>query len=101
MAGVLLIAAVLLPGSAHARGSWGLQDRDGDGLNNAFERSIGSNPFRSDTDGDGWSDWTEYVSGSDDTDPSSIPWSARGASGVGRPLPTALPSARPAPWIRG
>jgi hypothetical protein len=36
-------------------------DIDEDGLTNAFEEHIGTDPLRPDTDGDGWLDGTEYA----------------------------------------
>ena len=40
-------------------------DTDGDGLNDSYERSIGTDPANSDTDGDGLSDGFEIKFGSD------------------------------------
>src|SRR5690606_32942007 len=53
-------------------------DRDGDGLLDIIELSIGTDPDRVDTDGDGLSDWQEYTEhGTDplnpDTDGDGIP----------------------------
>ena len=61
MTPILLVAALALSADAQARVPWGDRDRDGDGLSNGLERSIGSDPRAADTDGDGWTDWEEYV----------------------------------------
>ena len=42
-----------------------LRDRDADGLPNFYEQFIGSNEQLIDTDGDGWSDLAEVVSGTE------------------------------------
>jgi hypothetical protein len=47
-------------------------DNDGDGLNNSMEKSLGSNPENVDTDGDGRSDYEEYVAESPLTDSSYL-----------------------------
>lgn len=44
-------------------------DTDGDGLSDAFERLIGTDPYSVDTDGDGIDDATELLLGLDPTDP--------------------------------
>jgi outer membrane protein OmpA-like peptidoglycan-associated protein len=36
-------------------------DSDGDGLTNGYEKSIGTDPYKADTDGDGLSDYEEVV----------------------------------------
>lgn len=46
-------------------------DDDGDGLNNSWEKSLGSDPQNRDTDGDGVSDGDEYRAGTDLTDEDS------------------------------
>ena len=46
-------------------------DSDGDGLNDEFEQSIGTDPFLADTDGDGVPDGTEVKAGTDPLDPDS------------------------------
>ena len=43
-------------------------DRDGDGLTNATEATLGTSPYRADTDRDGDTDYEEYVYGSDPLD---------------------------------
>ena len=75
MAGFLLMAALGWSGLAEARGLAIHGDRDGDGLTNGLERSLGSNPFVADSDADGWTDWEEYVyvGGVAGTDPNDTP----------------------------
>lgn len=48
-------------------------DADGDGLTNAQEREVGTNPYREDTDLDGYSDRYERMTGSDPLDYTSTP----------------------------
>jgi hypothetical protein len=48
-------------------------DSDGDGLSDAFETSIGTDPFNPDTDGDGVSDGVEYSYGSNPLSAASVP----------------------------
>lgn len=48
-------------------------DSDGDGLSDAFEAQIGTDPFNPDTDGDGVNDSAEYSYGSDPRNPASTP----------------------------
>jgi choice-of-anchor A domain-containing protein/RHS repeat-associated protein len=48
-------------------------DSDGDGLTNAQEWHLGTNPAASDTDGDGYTDAEEIAAGSDPLDPASTP----------------------------
>ncbi|MEY4245961.1 MAG: hypothetical protein RLZZ245_3546 [Verrucomicrobiota bacterium] len=48
-------------------------DEDGDGLANAQELTLGTDPHHPDTDGDGYSDGEEVASGSDPLDPSLVP----------------------------
>jgi hypothetical protein len=56
-AGALLLAVVALPLAAPAVGA---ASADGDGLSDALEIQIGTNPFDPDTDGDGLTDGDEY-----------------------------------------
>jgi hypothetical protein len=49
------------------------QDTDGDGLSDAQEQQLGTNPNKLDTDGDGYSDNDENAQGSDPLDASSTP----------------------------
>ncbi len=48
-------------------------DADNDGLTNAEEIALGTNPFNWDTDSDGYSDGTEVNAGTDPKDRGSIP----------------------------
>ncbi len=48
-------------------------DRDHDGLTDAEEASLGTDPAKADTDGDGYSDGTEVQNGSNPKDAFSIP----------------------------
>ena len=48
-------------------------DADGDGLTNAQEITLGTDPLNPDTDGDGYPDGLEVALGSDPLDPTSIP----------------------------
>ncbi len=47
-------------------------DCDGDGLTNAQEQALGTNPLSNDTDGDGVSDSQEQIDGTTATDPCSL-----------------------------
>ncbi|HVK58337.1 MAG TPA: hypothetical protein VM735_06120, partial [Candidatus Kapabacteria bacterium] len=48
-------------------------DRDGDGLSDTFEASIGTDPLDPDSDGDGFVDGAEYAYGSDPRSAQSTP----------------------------
>src|SRR5439155_11550215 len=48
-------------------------DSDGDGLSDAQEILLGTDPFNPDTDGDGFADGVEVASGSDPLDPACTP----------------------------
>ncbi len=48
-------------------------DLDLDGLSNANEIALGTNPSNPDTDGDGWPDGVEVQVGSDPLNPASVP----------------------------
>lgn len=50
-------------------------DEDHDGLTNAQEVGLGTDPFKSDTDGDGFPDGVEVLAGSNPLDPLSTPLS--------------------------
>jgi YD repeat-containing protein len=51
----------------------GALDPDGDGLTNAQEVALGTNPFQADTDGDGFGDGMEATAGSNPLDSNSTP----------------------------
>jgi YD repeat-containing protein len=57
-------------------------DSDGDGLSDAQEILIGTDPFNPDTDGDGFSDGVEVASGSDPLDPNCTPLNCRRSGDV-------------------
>lgn len=59
-----------------------LVDSDGDGLSDAQEIIIGTDPFNPDTDGDGFSDGVEVASGSDPLNPLCTPLNCRVAGEV-------------------
>ncbi|NBT49230.1 MAG: DUF5011 domain-containing protein, partial [Actinobacteria bacterium] len=48
-------------------------DEDGDGLTNAQELALGSNPYQGDTDGDGFDDKAESLAGTDPNDAAAHP----------------------------
>jgi hypothetical protein len=48
-------------------------DEDGDGMSNATEAVLGTDPYHPDSDGDGYSDGEEVAAGSDPLDPKSVP----------------------------
>jgi YD repeat-containing protein len=52
-------------------------DSDGDGLSDAQEVMLGTDPFNPDTDGDGFSDGVEVASGSDPLNPLCTPLNCR------------------------
>jgi YD repeat-containing protein len=52
-------------------------DSDGDGLSDAQEAILGTDPFNPDTDGDGFSDGVEVASGSDPLSPACTPLNCR------------------------
>jgi YD repeat-containing protein len=52
-------------------------DPDNDGLANAQELILGTDPFNADTDGDGFSDGVEVASGSDPLNPLCTPFNCR------------------------
>lgn len=58
------------PGSEFPDGD---RDFDGDGLSNARELQLGTDPLRRDTDGDGWADEAELTVGSSPLDANSKP----------------------------
>ena len=48
-------------------------DRDHDGISDAGELKYGTDPEKTDTDGDGYTDGQEYLGGSNPLDPNSVP----------------------------
>lgn len=75
-------------------------DADGDGLVNAREGELGTDPFTADTDGDGLTDGEEVALGTDplsaDTDGDRLvdSWEVRGATPGGAALPGSDPLVR-------
>jgi len=67
-------------------------DSDGDGLTDAQELILGTDPFNPDTDGDGFSDGVEVASGSDPLNPACTPLNCR-AYGEEESLPFSLANA--------
>jgi hypothetical protein len=63
---------VLLAEIAATTNAMDPRDNDSDGLNNSWEKSLGSNPNDGDTDGDGMSDRDEFRAGTGLTDPDSF-----------------------------
>ena len=61
--------------------SVGPVDSDGDGLDDAVESELGTDPLAWDSDGDGVSDGEEVATGTDPFDPASFPVSADAAPG--------------------
>jgi len=51
----------------------GASDADDDGVSNALEKALGTNPNKADTDDDGFTDLAELEAGSDPLDPASMP----------------------------
>jgi hypothetical protein len=48
-------------------------DSDEDGLEDAIEEEIGTDPFEPDTDSDGWDDFVEFINQTDPNDPNDLP----------------------------
>lgn len=70
--GALAIGTLLVAGGAAGQTA----DTDGDGLSDALEMALGTDPLDPDTDGDGINDGDEVDAGSDPTnpnDPKSVP----------------------------
>jgi hypothetical protein len=66
----------LLAATAFAQANptvFGLEDSDGDGLEDELEFQLGSDPTHPDTDADGWSDLIELVNGTDPCDANDHP----------------------------
>lgn len=87
-------------------------DRDGDGLPNAWEERYSLNPADPadapvDSDGDGMSNLAEYAAGTDPRDPASVLFlhvmivsaSAPAPAGTPIPVPSAPPAANAAPML--
>jgi hypothetical protein len=62
----------------------GALDDDGDGLTNAQEAELGSDPELADTDGDGWDDGAEVDGYTDPTDDGDHPYTGGWAMGACR-----------------
>ncbi len=67
------MAEALARGTERIDGKPVCLDSDGDGICDADERILGTNPFLMDSDGDGYPDGLELALGSDPLDPKSIP----------------------------
>ena len=70
---------------------FGLEDSDGDGLEDALELQLGTDPERADTDADGWDDLIELVHGTDPSDANDRP---RGTEAAGSAASTAAGARR-------
>jgi YD repeat-containing protein len=70
-------------------------DADNDGLANAYELLLGTDPFNPDTDGDGFSDGIEVTAGSDPLNPACTPLNCRVNGEVESIITSALNSAVP------
>lgn len=73
-------------------GQIGSGDPDGDGLNNTQEQKHGTDPTKADTDGDGASDKAEVDAGTNPNDPASKPGGTSPS-----PTPSATPTPSPSP----
>lgn len=75
---LILIALLVGCGPAHVDITYGDKessiDTDGDGLTDAEEAELGSDPLITDTDGDGWTDGVEDNSHTNPTDPNDHPY---------------------------
>ncbi|MGI8743082.1 MAG: Ig-like domain-containing protein [Bryobacteraceae bacterium] len=70
-------------------------DPDFDGLTNAKEIALGTDPLNMDTDGDGWPDALEVSLGSNPLDPKSVPNPAKGSGYLTSPILSILNNANP------
>jgi hypothetical protein len=59
------------------------EDDDNDGLSDAQEASLGTNPLVADTDGDGFDDGVEVAAGTDPLDPDDFPAGALQLPAIG------------------
>jgi len=71
-------------------------DADGDGLTDGEEIALGTDPFKRDTDGDGWDDPVELDGQSDPVDPESVPFIGAHFSGAQVRVSLLQTSAEPA-----
>jgi len=75
---LILTSLLVVCGPAHVDITYGDKelsiDSDGDGLTDAEEAELGSDPLVTDTDGDGWTDGVEDNSHTDPTDPNDHPY---------------------------
>jgi len=72
-------------------------DSDGDGLSDAYEAMLGTDPFNPDTDGDGFSDGVEVASGSDPLNPACTPLNCRVSGQEADSLTISTVNTSPAP----
>lgn len=71
--------------SASDAAPFGVQDTDGDGLDDELEAQLGTDPARADTDADAWNDLIELIHGTDPGDPRDYP---RLSEETAQPTPT-------------
>jgi hypothetical protein len=69
---ITIPAASYIPVFGNTTNALDTGDDDGDGLNNSWEKSLGSNPTLADSDGDGVSDLQEFLAGTDLDDEGSF-----------------------------
>ncbi len=72
---LLLLAYACTPQAASLTNAedFGLEDSDGDGVEDALEFQLGTDPELSDTDSDGWGDLAELIHGTDPCDANDRP----------------------------
>jgi hypothetical protein len=89
---LLLAATYALTSLGSQPGSiGGYDDSDGDGLDDEIEFHLGTDPTRTDTDSDAWSDLAELIHGTDPCDPKDYPRLSEESTS---PAPTARTSQR-------